>query len=77
MFHLDVFISRFCEECLGPYLDVASPNCPLCREVFDPKQKAKAKDLEKQISAVKTICQGCKKKVSFDGFQIELFGRFF
>ncbi|XP_072014366.1 E3 ubiquitin-protein ligase RNF166-like [Amphiura filiformis] len=54
----------FCEECLGPYLDVASPNCPLCRKVFDPKLRSKAKDVEKQIASVKVSCQGCKKKMA-------------
>ncbi|XP_038068535.1 E3 ubiquitin-protein ligase RNF166-like isoform X1 [Patiria miniata] len=54
----------FCEECLAPYLDVPSPNCPLCRKVFDPKKKAKAKDIEKQISSTKSVCTGCSKKMS-------------
>ncbi|XP_033626513.1 E3 ubiquitin-protein ligase RNF166-like [Asterias rubens] len=54
----------FCEECLSPYLDIASPNCPLCRKVFDPKKRVKAKLIEKQISSMKTICNGCKKKMS-------------
>lgn len=55
----------FCEPCLQPYLPSASPKCPLCRTEFDPKKRAKAKDVDKKMSASKTVCPGCKKKLSF------------
>ncbi|XP_022107300.1 RING finger protein 166-like [Acanthaster planci] len=54
----------FCEECLATCSDVASPICALCRMVFDPKKRVKAKDIEKRISSTKSVCSGCGKKMS-------------
>ncbi|XP_071484772.1 E3 ubiquitin-protein ligase RNF166-like [Diadema antillarum] len=54
----------FCEECLNPYITVASPSCPLCRITFNPKKRCRAKDVEKQMSSKKDCCVGCKKKMA-------------
>nr|XP_054748433.1 E3 ubiquitin-protein ligase RNF166-like [Lytechinus pictus] len=54
----------FCEECLAPFLSVVSPSCPLCRVTFKPKERSRAKDLEKQMASIKDSCIGCKKKMN-------------
>ncbi|KAI8504471.1 PREDICTED: RING finger protein 166-like [Branchiostoma belcheri] len=54
----------FCSSCIAPCLQLASPNCPLCREVFDPQKAKKNSSIDKQVNNTKGSCKGCGKKMS-------------
>ncbi|XP_064599063.1 E3 ubiquitin-protein ligase RNF166-like [Liolophura sinensis] len=55
---------RFCEHCIKPYSSLSQPQCPLCRQLFDPKSTRKDSDLKKFISSSKGQCTWCGKEMS-------------
>ncbi|KAI6074125.1 E3 ubiquitin-protein ligase RNF114 [Aix galericulata] len=51
----------FCTPCLQECLKLKKPVCGVCRSTLAPGSRAL--DLEKQIEATETTCNGCKKKM--------------
>jgi hypothetical protein len=53
----------FCLKCLEQYIGNATPQCPVCRQTFDPRNCQTDEKIENLLRTKTNQCEGCKKQV--------------
>ncbi|XP_050398914.1 E3 ubiquitin-protein ligase RNF166 [Patella vulgata] len=56
----------YCAGCLQSYQNLAEPQCPQCRNIFNPSLSRKASDIHRKLKSKKADCKWCQKKMTLN-----------